>query len=249
MTVPALVEEGREAIRAINAAGITARLIGGIAVWLRSPAMRERASLQRPFGDIDVVAKSGPAREIIAALEMQGWTSREPFNTTHGHSRLEFSSGSDHLDVFIGKFHMCHTLDLRGRLTINEETVSAADLLLTKLQIAELNRKDVGDAIALLLDTPVTTDERGLNKRWITDVLSSDWGWWRTATENLDRVEAGLGEFGLAESDHADVAERIGELRDDVARAPKGLKWRTRAKLGDRIPWRDMPEEVGQATP
>src|SRR5947209_11073668 len=38
---------------------------------------------------------------------------------------------------------MCHTIDFRSRLNIDKRTVSLADLMLTKLQIVEVNEKDM----------------------------------------------------------------------------------------------------------
>ena len=53
---------------------------------------------------------------------------------------------------------MCHRLDLRSRLHIAGPALNPADLLLTKLQIVELNRKDAIDMIALLLAHPLGAD-------------------------------------------------------------------------------------------
>ncbi len=55
------------------------------------------------------------------------------------------------VDVFVGTFSMCHRLDLSGRLGEHAYSLDAADLLLTKLQIHEINRKDLVDAVRLLL--------------------------------------------------------------------------------------------------
>jgi hypothetical protein len=43
----------------------------------------------------------------------------------------------------------------------------------------------------------------------------------------------------------AGAAKEIKRLRDRVEQAPKGLRWRTRAKVGDRARWYELPEEVG----
>ena len=47
---------------------------------------------------------------------------------------------------------MSHKLDLRGRLDGPAPTITLADLLLTKLQVWEINRKDLGDTLCLLAD-------------------------------------------------------------------------------------------------
>jgi hypothetical protein len=62
------------------------------------------------------------------------------------------------VDVFLGEFKMCHRLDLDDRLGVDHPALPAADLLLTKLQVLELNRKDVTDVAALL--TTHKLDER-----------------------------------------------------------------------------------------
>ena len=47
--------------------------------------------------------------------------------------------------------------------------------------------------------------------------------------------------------DHATVLavqERLADVRETMAAAPKSLKWRARARIGRRVPWYDLPEEV-----
>jgi len=41
------------------------------------------------------------------------------------------------------------------------------------------------------------------------------------------------------------VTQRIEQITAALAAAPKSLRWRARAKVGRRIPWYDLPEEVG----
>ena len=77
---------------------------------------------------------------------------------------------------------MCHRLDLRDRLDLHPETLSLADLLLTKLQVVETTEKDLVDMATLLSDHALTEDERGINIEYIAGIASSDWGWWRTIT-------------------------------------------------------------------
>ena len=53
---------------------------------------------------------------------------------------------------------MCHELPLAEPLAVRPQTLPAADLLMTKLQIVELNAKDRGDLYALLASHDVSTD-------------------------------------------------------------------------------------------
>ena len=65
-------------------------------------------------------------------------------------------------------------------------------------------------------------------------LVADDWGLWRTATGTLDRV---------AEL-RPDVAEPALQLRRALDEAPKGRKFRMRARVGERVRWYEPPDEV-----
>ncbi len=72
-------------------------------------------------------------------------------------------------------------------------TLDAVDILLSKLQIVELNEKDARDIFQLLAGLPVGPASRrrravGLDTDRFGQVLAADWGWWRTVTGNLDKL-------------------------------------------------------------
>ncbi|OLT19459.1 hypothetical protein BJF78_10825 [Pseudonocardia sp. CNS-139] len=77
-------------------------------------------------------------------------------------------------------------------------------------------------------------------------VCGRDWGWYTTVTDNLPRVLA-LAEELLPRPAAARVAERITSVTDVLAACPKPLRWRARAKVGRRMPWYELPEEIGGA--
>ena len=93
-------------------------------------------------------------------LDGHGYTADTQFNTLHGAQRLLHYDPAHQrqLDTFVSSFAMCHALDLEDRLPAGSATLAPADLLLTKLQIYEVNDKDLIDAIALLLSHPVGAD-------------------------------------------------------------------------------------------
>jgi hypothetical protein len=218
------------------------RVTGGLAVWLRCPSAK-RPPLEREFKDLDLVGRAGEARPIAALLNRLGYLPDEEFNQLHGHQRLYFwdPSNQRQLDVFIERIAMSHMLDLAGRVDVEDTTIPLADLLLTKLQVFETNEKDLKDAVAILVDHPIGNN--GIDAHRVTDVLASDWGWWRTATATLDAVVAysdSLDHFDGAET----VRQRVEELRTWIDQAPKSVKWRARAKIGERIRWYELPEEI-----
>jgi hypothetical protein len=221
---------------------VVLRVTGGLAVWLRCPSAK-RPPLEREFKDLDLVGRAGEAQPIAALLERLGYLPDEEFNQLHGHHRLYFwDPGNERqLDVFIERIAMSHVLDLAGRVDLEDKTIPLADLLLTKLQVFETNEKDLKDAVALLVDHPIGNN--GIAPDRVAEVLASDWGWWRTATETLDKVVAysdSLEHFDGAET----VKQRAGELRARIDQAPKSVKWRVRAKVGERIRWYELPEEI-----
>ena len=140
----------------------------------------------------------------------------------NGHSRQLYTSrdGVD-LDVFIEQFKMCHELDLKGRIDDRPTTLPLAELLLTKLQVAELTDKDVRDCVALVLDHALTAGDSGINVTRICAVISTDWGWFRTVTDNLAKVTAHVRGLGLSAEQADAAAARVEGLRPAIDAAPK----------------------------
>jgi hypothetical protein len=89
---------------------------------------------------------------------------------------------SQQVDIFIDRMQMCHNIDFRSRVYIDERTLSPACLLLTKMQIVEVNKKDLLDVVALFIDYDVEEDNRGINSQYISRLASNDWGYIRRLT-------------------------------------------------------------------
>jgi hypothetical protein len=220
--LPDLRDEAKRLLRAADERGLTIRAIGGVAVGLRCP------SATRQYKDLDVVCLSQQRRDVDAFFVEHGYVADAEFNLLQGHRRLlHFDRANDRrLDTFVDRFEMCHALDLRDRLALDELTLTPADLLLTKLQVVETGERDLQDMVALLLDAEID-DER------VAQVCADDWGWWRTATETLDKLERY----------EPSLAPQIAQLRKRIEAAPKSLRWRARAKIGDRVRWYELPED------
>ena len=243
---PEMVAAGRSVIAAAAAQSIPVRLIGGVAIWLRaSPAAR--AALGRSYPDIDLVAHKKQSRKLRAVLEEAGFESERVFNATHGARRLLYHGpGGWQVDIFLDTFEMSHTLDLGTRLEAEPETVAAAELLLTKLQIAEVNAKDLSDTAMLLWDhEPAAADGPGLlNLGPVVSRCAADWGLYTTVTDNLAAGGELLGSLVRADADRSRIATRMAAITDALAVAPKSMSWQLRAKVGRRKRWYELPEEV-----
>jgi hypothetical protein len=242
-------DESVQVVRAANAKGIPLKLLGGQAVRLLCPLFPHRA---RNDQDMDFACVSSRKRDVIEFFAELGFQGDARFNTLHGDRQMYFTTadGQTSVDVIMDKLNMCHVLEFTGRIDRLPDTLDVADLLLSKLQIVELNEKDVHDLFHLFSafeakpgDEPETI---GLDR--IGSLVSGDWGWWRTSTMNLDKLAQ------LAEGEHQDLlpearrfepAEQARRVRAFCDEVPKTMKWKLRAKVGDRVQWYELPEEVG----
>jgi hypothetical protein len=243
VTVAPLADLVAEARRILDrAADIPLRLLGGAAVELSAPT---GVLLPRTYNDIDFVAGAARGPEVVDAFTDLGYAGDQRFNAMNGHRRLLFYDGANdrRVDVFIAKFQMCHEIPIGKRLTLRAQTIPLADLLLTKLQIFALNEKDQRDIVNLLHAHPVAPDE--IDGDHVAALLAADWGLWRTATINLERVRGGLARYELAPEQEEVVRARLDDLRARIDAEPKTAKWKLRARVGERVKWYDEPEEVG----
>ena len=167
------------------------------------------------------------------------------YNALHGGERLlYFDDEHDRqVDVFVGAFSMSHKIPLDARLEVDPVSIPLAELLLTKLQIAELNEKDIRDTLALLHDHPVgETDGETVNAGQIAALCAANWGLWRTITGNLDTCCSLAPGYDLP--NQAEVEERLRRLLARIEAEPKSRAWKLRAKIGERKRWYELPEEV-----
>ncbi len=247
----ALADVHDEAQRIIGLAterGLTVRLIGGVAVAHHTHG-EQPVALRRTYADIDVVVRRVDQRKLRPLLEHGGYVPDQEFNAVHGARRLLYYDRANgrQFDVFVGEFRMCHQLDLDNRLTLDPLTLTPADLLLTKLQVVEVNAKDLTDAASLLLWHEIGDERSGdvIGIDRLVDVTSHDWGWFITFTENLAKIDQASPELPTTEA--ALVSTRATRIAQALAQAPKSVRWRARARIGRRMPWYELPEEVGGA--
>jgi len=222
--------------------GVTARAVGGLAVHLRCPSANG-PPLARAYKDLDLAIRRSAGRPLGDALEDLGYEPDKEFNALHGRERMMFwdVENERQLDVFVDRMVLCHTLEFADRLTLEPRTLPLADLLLAKLQVVELNERDLKDAAALLADHELGPD--GIAEGRVVELLANDWGWWRTTTATLERLAdyaTRLDAFAGA----AAVVQRATALRERIDAAPKSRRWRMRAKIGERKRWYELPEET-----
>ena len=224
--------------------GTRMRLLGGIAVrhLARSAAM---GPLARSYHDYDVVVSSRDGAAAARVFRSLGYGEDPHFNALHGAQRMIFSSdaGFD-VDVLIGTFQMCHRLELGADLPDGTLTVHPADLLLTKLQIVQIEEKDLGDAAAVLHDVPIGNQGVAtINLDRFVRPLAVDWGFYHTVELNLGKVVEHAKRL-LDPEMFRTVDRSVATLRAEMERAPKSMKWKMRARIGEKVTWYELPEEI-----
>ena len=251
----------------VTAAGLPVRLLGGVAFWLRCPSVRS-GPFARDYADLDFAVGKPASQRFRAILEGRGYLPDKFFNGLHGATRLYYGApdGQWSVDIVIDELTMSHRLDLRGQLDGPGPTLSPADLLLTKLQVWEINRKDLGDAACLLADHglaagPAGADTAGadtagantagantagadeISLARVTAVLGTDWGFCHTAERNLGKVAELAAAEPVPGAGH-DVTAQVRAVQAAIEAAPKSRSWRMRSRIGERVKWYETPEEI-----
>lgn len=238
------IAEAQRVAEAARAQKVGVKLLGGAGIHLHSPSAKH-PPLKRKYGDLDYVISTKDRKAALAFFPALGYEANDRFNLMQGDRRLYFFDGNNgkQVDVFIDVIRMSHVIDLRGRLGHDGPCASPSDLLLSKVQIYEVNRKDLVDIVALILDHAVETGDAEdiIEAAYIARVAASDWGFYRTLQVNTERLRAMLDEL---EVDHALINARLDALWQAIEEAPKPLKWRLRAQVGDRVRWYELPEET-----
>ncbi|CAB1129762.1 conserved protein of unknown function [Candidatus Hydrogenisulfobacillus filiaventi] len=233
--------EALDLVEAATLAGAGVRLLGGQAVAYHCRG-RVPAPLDRTSADIDLFVRGRDRAGLQRVLAQHGWEGEREFNLLNGRTRLLYHKDGTKLDVFVDRFRMCHEWPLADRLPLCPVTLPPADLLLTKLQVVEINRKDLTDSAALLLRFPLGPDPAAaIDPAYLAARLAVDWGLWRTVTGNLRHLQTLAGELPDPEAGRLRTA--LEALAAAAAAAPKSPGWRLRSLLGDRVPWYERPEE------
>ncbi len=252
---PTLRDPLAEALRIIglaDARGLQVRLMGGLSFHARCPQWTARIDRERR--DIDLATRSKDRKALQELMAAEGYTGDKQYNALYGHKQLYFvdTLRGRPVDVLIDRMEMSHRFEFADRLAADRPTVPLAEMLLSKLQIARINRKDILDALALLSEYPLgRTDDGAINVDRILLYTSADWGWWRTLTGNLDKLrllfntEIQPGELDFGRPPRFAVLDQVAALRKAVDDAPKSMRWKMRSQVGERVQWFEEPEEVG----
>ncbi|MHA1238756.1 MAG: hypothetical protein ACTSSJ_05925 [Candidatus Odinarchaeia archaeon] len=238
------IKEATKIIDAARQRGLTLRLIGGLAV-------REHCQIvsfcERDYSDIDTVALGKEVKKITELFKDMGYKENVNVRVESGGRRLQFykDTPDNHIDIFIDTFEMEHDIELKNRLKIEKYTISLSDVLLTKLQIHKLNKKDVKDIITVIKDNKIGEEDKPgvVNVKYIAKLCAKNWGLYKDVTINIDKVASLINQCKLSEEEMQETLKKLKMIKDAIENEPKTLKWKLRAKIGEKKSWRDSVED------
>jgi hypothetical protein len=258
----ALVEAGRQR-------NVSLRILGSLAIYAHSLHVPEcitvfhrlgRVEEGKPlFTDLDLAGYAKQGRFISGLFKELRFKSDDMVNGFFGDRRLIYYEGTGkfHVDVFLDKLEFSHDVLFGsrpedGRLELDFPTITLADIVLEKLQIHLVGRKDLVDLIILFLGHDLrgneAPDRELIDDTYLSEILGDDWGFWHESMQNLEKTRQlahSFADAGRLEPDQfARVRDRLANLEACLQRCPKTRKWEKRSRAGVSKPWYREVEEV-----
>ena len=248
----AIMEEAQHTVEVAREKEITLRIMGALGVFIHSPKYgRILKETGRFVTDIDLMGLSKQFTQIKALMSELGYESRRlgfGLSTSQHWKRGFYQSTKSgfNVDFFYDKLEMCHTIDLTERLSVDYPTIPIADIVLEKMQIVQINEKDLKDTMVLLREHDVgSTDKESVNAKYIAYQMARDWGFYYTVTTNLNKVKDSLNAYPILTSDDRnDISSKVNVLLEYIDKEPKSMGWKMRAKVGPRQKWYKDVEEI-----
>jgi hypothetical protein len=273
-TIPTdvFIQEATQLVEQAKTKGITLRVVGGLGIAIRCRSYRDfgtklgrvgTGAAQQEYSDIDLVSYKKQRDKVKSFFSETGYAKRRATLSSAASERQIYyhPKGWFCVDVFFDKLMVAnHPIDFAGRLELDYPTITATDALLEKLQMWEaFSAKDLKDCLLLLKSCQVN-EEKGIDASYIAKLLSSDWGFWYTATTNLNKIHRFISElerFGpdtginpkqISSEDRKEIATKIETLLKAIDDEPKSFGWKMRAKIGTSRKWYnpvERPDTVG----
>jgi hypothetical protein len=244
-----VVEEVRRIVDTAKAREVTLRTLGAAAFMIHCPGhLRIHSATGREISDIDLVGYKKQGSEICNVMSELGYELDRKMLIHE--DRYFFSDPRTRIkaDIFLDKLEMCHTIDFSGRLERDYPTVPLEELLLEKLQIVELESKDIIDVAMLLSDHDAGSGKgETIDKAYVAKLLADDWGFYYTVTTNLSKISQAVEYMAaLEKSDKKRIGKNIELIHAEIVAYPKSLAWKLRARVGPKTKWyRDVSNPTG----
>jgi hypothetical protein len=230
-------EEAKRIIDEAEKTNVTLRLLEGLAI--RVHCHGQHPSHIRAYHDTDFFGLRSQTIQIELLFNKLGYVPNRRFNYLNGYKRLAFfdKSHDRNEDVFLDRFQMDHELDFKRRVGLGRYTIPLTDLLLTKIQVVKVNEKDLKDTVAILEDHDVggKSDKETIDLEYVARLCSNDWGLYKSVMANLNILESFITGHKLVARDEAATVKMVKAIREAIAQRRKSLRWKIRAKIGERM--------------
>jgi len=240
------LSEGKRLVEEGEKRGIVMRVMGPLALHYYFPdqidlyARLERLG-ERYFTDIDYAAYGKGRGKMRDFMKEMGYECDQETMVMSGKTRHIYYAGAvPMIDVFFDKLDYCHEVDYAGRLEKDPWSVPLSDILLQKLQIVEINDKDLKDIEYLFVTCEIGDDDaHKINQNYIAQRFADDWGFWYTATQlNLPKVKEHCVQVPALTPEMCErIKAQADKLLARVEAEPKSKKWSKRAKKGASKVW------------
>ncbi len=269
MTDQDFLKAAESIVRAAQSEGTSLRILGSLAIFAHSAHIPEAITLFHALGrvsagtplftDLDLMGYGRQGRAISAVFEKMGFKPDNMVNGFFGDRRLIYYEGSGkfHVDIFLDKLEFSHDVEFGrkpgdGRLEIDFPTIALSDIVLEKLQIHKIARKDLVDLMILMFGHEVkpsaANEKEAVDAGYIAGLMADDWGFWYESTQNLMKVRQLMGTFvsegRMKPETSSRIEARVGALEAALRTVPKGRHWEKRSKVGTSKPWYREVEEV-----
>jgi hypothetical protein len=227
----------RVIVNHLQGAGIGVKLFGGVAVCLGTPYERLFGEARR-VKDIDLVVtrKSlADAHQVLLACDLVPERLMGGIADL-GRGRYRSRDGTVDIDLYGAPLEFSHRVELGEWLAIEGEYLDARWLLMTKLQIQEFGHLDARDAIACIGSLIARSRCEYAELR---AVCRRDWGWYRTASDNLACCEDAIADVRDA-GDRKGLNIEIGRVMGFLEGDKKTNWWRLRSRIGRRVAWYEI---------
>jgi hypothetical protein len=236
------VDRALELVEQARAKGIELRILGSLAYRLHCPnSLALFEEMERDLTDIDFAARHEHRKAIREYFTERGLVIDNDIVVAMEGKRYAFTDPETKLnvDVFFDELYFCHPIPLRDRLELDYPTITPTDLLLEKMQIVDINPKDVKDTLVLLLEHPIGADgNEAIDGGYVAKIVGSDWGFYYTLTRNLEKLRHHVADYRAFGQDRREIVDgRIRELERAIEEEPKTTKWKMRARIGPRKRW------------
>lgn len=230
-------------VRAGRESRVVMRVMGEGALRIRCPSVADKPTRPEEEDTVQLAARSG--QPVDATLKRLGYVGDSRFNTLFGSERMRFAHPQTRLYVEIFYDHLAsyHRLEIGSRLHLDNGTLPLADLLLSQLQNVEASEPDFWRLAAVLIDHDLggPGQPEAIDGTHIVTLCSEDWGWYKTVMMNLEKCLE-WAPRQLPSERSPGFQQHVARLHGMIEDAPKSLRWQTRARIGERQRWYELPE-------